>query len=233
MTSSVRINNKKGGFTLVELLIVIGIIGLLSTVLVVSFGRVRKVAMRNEAQKIVDQAKVSLEAVLLNTQSWPAVLQNYMAQGFTKEVCWYLQQKKMMDLTTKEILRVSSTGAAMQKEVWEWSKTSLDRFGLLDPWGRNALKINVNASDENAELGNGNTTKFKDHLLQYRLDLNGDGFIDSSDCRGCSMPVEGMRVRAKVIVWSRGEDGLDDGENASRYPKDDSLSWSLTELRAQ
>ncbi len=224
MTSLDQIN-KKRGFTMVELLIVIGIIGMLSTVLIVSFGKVQGIAMRNEAQKVVDQAKVSLEAVLLAKQSWPVVLINNMSQGFNRDVCWYLQQNNYMDLTTKEKNR--------QNGVWDWSETSLDRFGLLDPWGRNALKINTGAKSDTEELGNGNVSVFRDHVLQYRLDLNGDGFIDSSDCRGCSMPVEGMRIRASVMVWSRGEDGIDDGEHNKRYPVNDSLSWSMTDTKAK
>lgn len=224
MTSLDQIN-KKRGFTMVELLIVIGIIGMLSTVLIVSFGKVKSIAMRNEAQKVVDQAKVSLEAVLLAKQSWPVVLINNMSQGFNRDVCWYLQQNNYMDLTTKEKNR--------QNGVWDWSETSLDRFGLLDPWGRTALKINTGAKSDTEELGNGNVSVFRDHVLQYRLDLNGDGFIDSSDCRGCSMPVEGMRIRASVMVWSRGEDGIDDGEHNKRYPVNDSLSWSMTDTKAK
>lgn len=224
MTSSAQISRKRG-FTLVELLIVIGIIGLLSTVMIVSFGKIRKVAMRNEAQKLVDQAKVSFEAVLLAKQSWPIALINNMQHGMNRDVCWYLQSNHFMDLTTKEKSR--QTGA------WDWSESSLDRFGLLDPWGRNALKINTGAQNDTDELGNGNTSTFKDHVLQYRLDMNGDGFVDASDCRGCTMPVDGMRIRASVIVWSRGANGIDDGESDTRYPIDDSLSFSLADTKAQ
>ena len=82
-------------------------------------------------------------------------------------------------------------------------------------------------------LGTDGAKTYQDHLLQYRIDKNYDGYVDSEDGE---MPKSGLRIRGSVLVWSRGEDGEDDGLSSGaigRYPKDDSLSWSMTESKAK
>ena len=215
---------KVNGFTLVEMLVVIGIIGLLSLLMTMGFGRVRKAAIRNDAQQQVSSAAVALNQILLNKRQWPSLLIREMDNGFSPEVCYLLQKGRLMDVTTYK--RDKSSGALPSREEAEISRVSLDRLGLLDPWGQAELKRSPEAQSEEASAP-GSKITFFDRRLQYRLDKNYDGYVDSSDGE---MPKSGMRVRASVIVWSHGEDGKDDGKREGRYPVDDVISWSLSDV---
>lgn len=220
---------KKNGFTLVEMLLVIGIIGILAGVMVVSFGKMAQHARRSDAQRTVTEAATAFNQLLIKQRAWPKELLDNEKDGMVPEVCYVFQKHRLMDLSTYE--RETGTGALKSKNASYISKTSLDRFGLLDPWGRESLKKHPACTDDTASIDGGKGS-YRDHLIQYRLDRNYDGYVDSEDGDG-EMPVAGLRIRGSVIVWSRGEDGKDDGTAYKRYPVNDSLSWSLAEIQAK
>ena len=204
---------KRAGFTLVEMLVVIGIIGLLATAMVVSLSGMRKVAMQGEAQKLVTEVYTAFNILLQNERNWPQVILDNANKngGINADVCAVFQSRGLIDLSTWK------TGKINTEINWD----SLDRFGLLDPYGKTALKKSPSQRNMNATIVDGVGT-YKDHLLQYRIDKNFDGYVDSTE----GAP-NGYRIRAAVIVWSRGPDGKDDDTKGGRYPDDDRGSWTM------
>ena len=217
----------KNGFTLVEMLLVIGIIGILSSVMVVSFGKMAQHARRSDAQRTVTEVATAFNQLLIKQREWPKTLLDYEEQGMVPQVCYIFQKHRLLDITT--YTRDKASGALNNMSDSYLSKTSLDRFGMLDPWGRESLKKRPSCTSDQSDI-TGGAGSYRDHLIQFRLDRNYDGYVDSEDG---DMPIAGLRVRGSVIVWSRGEDGKDDGKTYKRYPVNDSLSWSLAETKAK
>ena len=211
-----------GGFTLVEMLVVIGIIGIMSIALFSSFSHLKTAARQAQAQSLVAEVATAFTAYLQKEREWP---DEWVGENggpskteMDDEVCLVFQKKRMIDLTTYKVV----------KGEYVLNKESLDRFGLLDPFARAALQRNPTDS-KTAKVPSGGT--FESHRLQFRLDTNYDGFVDSSDK---FPPPKNIRVRASAIVWSRGPDGKDDFESKSgRYPDDDRLSWPYGKSRGK
>jgi prepilin-type N-terminal cleavage/methylation domain-containing protein len=201
---------RRSGFTLTEMLVVLGIIGLLTASLLGAFGYLKTTAWQSRAQSQVHLVATALTIHLQNERSWPAEL--VAREEFDEEACWVLQNYKLLDVTTWK-----------NHAAGERNKNSPDRYGLLDPWGKATMRRKPTA--EEGEV--------RDHRIQYRLDKNYDGFVDASE----GSP-QGLKVRASVLVWTRGPDGKDDFNSTNpkargRYPYDDRLSWAHAAAKSE
>ncbi len=189
----VPLSERRSGFTLVEMLVVIGLIGVLAGVLVTSMSHLKVAAKQSHAQSLVSEAATALTLYLQGNRSWSVEMLS--ATELDQTICAQLQLKRhggpFLDVTS-----VNDDGTM--------NKNSLDRYGLLDPWGRAMLKANPNLTE----------SAVRDHRIQIRLDKNLDGYVDSSE----GTP-GGARIRASAIAWSRGPDGKDG-------TRDDRFSWS-------
>jgi len=216
-----RQRDLNGGFTLVEMLVVVGILGILAAALIGSFSHLQVTARQAQAQTLASEVATAFTVYLQRERSWPT--EWVTSKEMDEKVCRVFQRKHLFDVTTYEL----DSGGNPTLTV---NKQSLDRFGLLDPWGRAALRRNPGISSSGVTVEGG--AKLADHRLQYRLDTDYDGFVDSSE----GAP-EGVKIRASVIVWSRGPDGKDDFDSNNpkargRYPYDDRLSWNHGQARA-
>lgn len=196
------------GYTLVEMLVVIGIIGLLSITLLSSFSYLKTTAWQTHAQSQATQIATALSVHLQTKRSWPDELLG--KTEFDADACYALQKYKIADVTT-------------WKANGDKNEDSPDRYGLLDPWGAAIMRKNPLSSENDV----------KRHRLQYRLDINLDGVVDASEGAPKNVP-----VRCSALVWTRGPDGVDDftGENPrarNRYPYDDRLSWNYGQAKAE
>lgn len=208
------------GFTLVEMLVVIGILGILSVALLSTFSYVKNSARKAQAQNLVAEVAIAFTRYLQENRGWPQEFLNKNSVGLDEQVVYFLQKEKLIDLTA---YKVDSSGELLR----EINTSSVDRFGLLDPWAQRTLKRKPSTATAGMDAGLGNGRTFANHRLQFRLDQNLDGFVDASE----GSP-QGVRVRASVLVWSRGPDGIDDFDQNGRYPSDDSLSWPHAQYKA-
>lgn len=198
------------GFTLAEMLVVIGIIGILIAVMAGGFTIVQTLAWKTRSQELVSNVATALSIYIQKEGSWPDEILRSKG-NVNNEVCKVLQEAKLLDLTT-----VKSDGTINQN--------SPERFGLFSPWGQRIIRKkplmtgSLGALPADAELVR--------HILQFRVDINLDGKIDENDATLGTIPGRGTAIRASAIVWSCGPSGKADGETGARSSQDNSQSWS-------
>jgi prepilin-type N-terminal cleavage/methylation domain-containing protein len=198
------------GFTLVEMLVVIGIIGLLASVLTTGFGFAQTLAWQTQSQELVSNIATALGLYIQKEGSWPEEILRSNG-NVNNEVCKVLQEAKLLDLTT-----VKSDGTINQN--------SPERFGLFSPWGKRIIRKSPKLT---ASLGSlCSMTEANKHMIQFRVDMDLDGKIDSNDAALGVIPGNGAPIRASAIVWSCGPHGKADGQWGARNAQDNRQSWS-------
>ena len=207
-----KANNR--GFTLIEMLVVIGIIAILVGTSIAGFSGISKSAEKAKCQELVANAATALTALFQEEGCWPKKL---AAEGKTDG---RLDEKVCVALAKSRYFSLSYDAQTMKL-------TGHDRFGILTPWGATAVKrIGVKA-DLSTKVNSLSTVE--DHVLYYALDLDGDGVI-----KGANVGGESVDVRATAIVWSIGKSG---GNKGKPWPyktglkKDDIYSWTPAQTK--
>jgi len=186
-TGNSIVPDARGGFTLVEMLVVIGIIAILIGASIASFSKMTKSAERADAQELVSGVATALTAMFQQDGVWNKRLANEARDGDGT-----LDAKTAYALvsgTTKYFsLNVNSDGTALAGH---------DRFGIISPWAAKIVKRKGNSAQE---------TDIKkdpiDHYLHFALDLDGDGIVSAS------VGGRSVDVRATAVVWCGGKDGV-------------------------
>lgn len=170
----------KKGFTLIEMLVTIGIIAALVAASLGGYSMVTKAAEKARAQDLVQQVALALMTMYEDNKGvWPKRLALVGEKGAE------LDPDRAYEFVSGEgkYLSLSASGGKL---------TGYDRFGILSPWGVAVLKQRgANASDEAIR-----------HRLWFAVDGDGDGMI-----KGVSVGGEPLDVRATAIVWCAGKDG--------------------------
>ena len=181
--------NRKG-FTLVEMLVVICIIGILMGALLAGFRHVTASAQKARAQELVDNVRVSLGLILQNNGVWPAdrnnALKLYGGQDGNNKGC------------VEEVARVFAGRGMLGINVSNDQLKGVDKFGVVSPWAQNVLKRVLTAS-ATTPVPSGGT--IRDHIIYYAIDTDMDGITEASVCG------EKIKVRATAIAWCAGADG--------------------------
>lgn len=198
-----------GGFTLVEMLVVIGILGILIAASFGGYSSFIKSASKSRCYELVHDVQVALVATLQKDNAWPrAVL---AAQGaptdgiMTKEAGAALAKRQTLSLSYAKFDRDGQS-------VYEL--TGNDRFGVVTPWAMDVIKRKSTATSSTV-VRNGKT--IDDHRLHFAVDDDLDGIVNAS-VGGVS-----IRVRASAIVWCCGENGTIEGYGKK---SDDVYSWT-------
>ena len=192
---------RRTGFTLIEMMVVIGIIAILAAALMGGYSHMVKSAQRSKAVEAVANARTALEQLYIKKDNtWPpAILDARTHEGgyhvMDENVAKVLFQNSLLNVDCKKTSDAEGLNA--------YTLRGTDRCGIADPWAQDSLRgadknLNGNSLLSRA-VSSGGTVQ--DHLLYFAVDQNDDGFVDMSE----GAPVS--RVRAKAIVWCAGADG--------------------------
>ena len=174
------------GFTLVEMLVVIGIIAILVGAGMTTFSAATRKAQQARAHEVVSNVATALEAIYQKEGSFPRqVLTQGNSDGeMTPEVAYALAKRNAMTLTYDNSGK-RTTGA--------------DRCGILTPWGQEVVKRSKSGVSEGTKVPSGGT--IKDHRIHFAVDVDGDGVVNAN------VFGESINVRGAAVAWCCGKDG--------------------------
>ena len=216
------IGKARQGFTLIEMLVVIGIIVILIGASIGGYSAMTRSAEKARAQELVANAATALTALFQQEGNWPKRMAlNGGSDG-------RLDEKVSIPLALGKYFSLTTKGSGKDIQL-----AGHDRFGILSPWGTAHVKRRGSAAQLSDKV-NGSST-VQDHILHYALDLDGDGIIKGANVGGKSVD-----IRATAAVWCGGSDGVVDpypysggggnekgSQSASRGRRsDDVYSWT-------
>ncbi len=176
----------KRGFTLIEMLVSIGIIAILIAAAVVSFGGTTRKAEMAKGRELVSNVSTALASIYQKSGRWPSGLVKANGSDDNR-----LGEKPAIVLAQKNAISLSYSSKSGQL-------LGEDRFGIVDPWAQKVLKGSSKAK-LSTKVPSGGTVK--DHIIRFAIDIDGTG-VTSADVCG-----QKIKVRAPAIVWSTGPDG--------------------------
>ena len=199
----------KRGFTLVEMLIVIGIIAILTGAAMTGFRGAIEKAQAAKCQELVHNVSTALVKVFQDNGSWPSrIISAGQGSGeMTAEIGGELARRKALSLNYR-LVENEETGEKVYKLV------GLDQCGVVSPWAAEVVKrkaANGNVSLNEPVPGGGT---IRDHVLRFSVDDDEDGLVKVSYEGGKS-----VTVRASAAVWCCGRDG-------KFGTRDDIKSWA-------
>lgn len=194
------------GFSLVEMLVVMGIIAALIAASIGGYSAATKSAERAKCREIVSQAAIALATLYERDGAWPKRL---ATSG--------LQDGKLDEPNARllaeyyKLNRDSETGKLI----------GYDRFGIISPWATDVLKRAGNGATLSTQVSTSRRgpQSIDDHVLHFAVDQDGDGIIEGALVGG-----ESVNVRATAIVWCAGKDGYMEPYTRG-LREDDVYSW--------
>ncbi len=200
----------KKGFTLIEMLVVIGILALLVGASIGGYSAVTKMAERTKAQELVANVATALGGIYQTDGMWPKRLATVGERGGK------LDEDNALSLN-----------GYFSLNVYNNKLVGLDRFGIVTPWATAVIKSGGNSVSKNTVVSSAKdgSHTVEDHILWFAVDADGDGII-----RGASVGGGSVNVRATAIVWCAGKDGkMESYEDGLK--KDDIYSWSYGQTK--
>ena len=218
-----NVKSLRSAFTLIEMLVVMGIIAVLIGASIGGYSAMVKSAERARCQELVSNVAVALTALFQNEGVWPKRLAR---EGAT--------DGKLDENTAYALVSNGRTYFSLTKDGSKLG--GHDRFGILTPWAQAVVKRLGSSATKGSKVG---SMTVDDHILHYALDLDGDGRI-----LGASVGGRSVDVRATAIVWCCGKDGViapypygpgaaggKGSSDASGGMTDDVYSWTPAQTR--
>lgn len=182
----------KKGFTLLEMLIVIGIIAILAGVMISSFGKFTSSAQRQKVQELVSNTATSLTHILQSEGQWPIELLKadtgiYGGNLLNEKasLAFVKNNRKLMDLNYKN-----------------GKLRGVDRCGIVVPAGAEMLK--------KMKSGKPQGDVIERLTLHFALDTESEGVVSTTAPKRVTKGANGkpqcdlqpVEVRASAIVWA-------------------------------
>ena len=179
------------GFTLVEMLVVIGIVMVLMGASVAGYSSMTKSAEKTKARELVSNVTTALVALYQREGSWPKPL----ITGNSGE--HMLNEKPAFALGRKGYLSLSMEKDQNGTPV---RLNGYDKFGIVTPWAVTVIKSRGKKVDLSTKIG---SKSLQEHILRYAIDDDGDGFTEVPEIGNSSS----TKVRATACVWCCSKDG--------------------------
>lgn len=203
----------KKGFTLIEMLVVIGILAVLIGIGMSTFTSSTKKAEKAKAQELVDNVATALTMIYQEEGGWPRrILAEGASDGeLSAEIAYDIAKRGKMSLT------LDTQNDKNHRTV------GVDRMGIVSPWALAVVKAAGTGSiGDGTKVRTGGT--IKDHRLRFAVDTKGRGYVEAN------VGGESLTIRASAAVWCCGMDG-----KIERYSdglrKDDTYSWSDSQVK--
>ena len=203
---------KKSGFTLVEMLVVIGIIAVLAAASMVGYTRIIKSARKTKTVELVANVATALTYILTKEGTWPEeLLQGDGSGQLDKNVAKVFIRYNLLGLSYNQ--RTGGEGS--------YTLTGKDRCGIVDAEAEAVLKRNRRAN-ESTSVPSGKSVQ--EHILYYAIDDDGDGFTYAT----LKDSGKQLKIRATAVVWAAGPNGVEEYNALGR--NDDVYSWRPTQV---
>ena len=219
MGTDMQRNRTRKGFTLIEMLVVIGIIAALASAMLGAYMSMTRRAARAAAAAVVSDAATALASIISDKGVWPERLEQEAKGGdgrLNEQVATVLIGKLALSHQTQK------SSAGTEKKVL----TGADRFGVVTSWAAKVLKNPIASLKSPVPPA---SRPVKDHVLHYALDLDGDG-LTLANVGG-----ERLEIRASAAVWCIGAGG---GKNGAIWPYSEGVrhgdiySWTPKQVKS-
>jgi len=198
----------KAGFTLIEMLIVMGIIAVLSVVALTSYSAYVSRAQTVRCGEYVHSVSSALAMMAQSKGSWSLILLQHRNNNdgiLSAEAGAALARQGVMTLTCKK--------EKVDDDSVRYVLTGHERLGLLTPWAQDVIRKSPGSTTLSSPVPSGGT--IADHRLHFAIDEDFDGITEVAlGHKGTT-----AKVRAAACVWCCGRDG-------KIGTKDDVRSWT-------
>ena len=201
------------GFTLIEMLVVIGIIAVLIGIALSSFSSSTKKAQKAKGQELVHNVATALTLIYQEEGCWPRrILAAGQSEGeITPEIAYDIASRGKMSLT------MDSQDKKSRRTV------GIDRMGIVSPWAYDVIKKAGNGSvSDGTKVPSGGT--IKEHRLRFAVDTDGKGYVKAS------VGGESLNIRGSAAVWCCGMDGKFE-KYSDGLRSDDIYSWGAEQVK--